>query len=349
DNFKLNLFSDEIYVFTPKGDLITMPSKSTTLDFAYGIHSDIGHRCIGAKVNHKLVPLDYTLKSGDQVEIITSDKQTPKENWYDYVSTAKAKSQIKAFVKEEKKKQANDGKIKLKKEFEELDIEFSNNNINKLMRFLGYVNPSSLFIDAAKDIVGPKEIKSCLIEKETWLRYIPNPFAKSKHGESKKEKEPVEKKSDQDKSIEQPLLSSQVDNIKYKIASCCKPILGDEVIGLIEKNGEISVHKANCSQAVEFMTKYGKKIVKSKWLSGDSLQFLAGISIKGFDRLGMIRDITDVISKQLNINIRSLTLETSGGIFEGVLTVYIQNTNQLKNLMENIKTVNGVESVNRID
>jgi len=145
------------------------------------------------------------------------------------------------------------------------------------------------------------------------------------------------------------LLSSKVDNIKYKIARCCNPILGDEVIGLMEKNGEISVHKANCNQAVEFMTKYGKKIVKSKWLSDDSLQFLAGISIKGFDRLGMIRDITDVISKQLNINIRSLTLETTGGIFEGILTVYIQNTSQLKNLMGNIKTVNGVESVNRID
>ncbi|HNX06307.1 MAG TPA: RelA/SpoT family protein [Bacteroidales bacterium] len=352
DNFKLNLFSDEIYIFTPKGDLITMPSKSTTLDFAYGIHSDIGNRCIGAKVNHKLVPLDYTLKSGDQVEIITSDKQTPKENWYDYVTTAKAKSQIKAFVKETKKKQASDGKLKLKKEFEELKIEFNNNNINKLMSFLEYVNPATLFVDAAKDIVGMKEVKACFFEKETWLRYIPsipNPFAKSKHSESKKEKDAVEKKSQRDKVAEQPLLSSQVDNIKYKIAQCCKPILGDEVIGLIEKNGEISVHKANCNQAVEFMTKYGKKIVKSKWLSGDSLQFLAGISIKGFDRLGMIRDITDVISKQLNINIRSLTLETSGGIFEGILTVYIQNTSQLKNLMENIKTVNGVESVNRID
>ncbi|HNW88655.1 MAG TPA: RelA/SpoT family protein [Bacteroidales bacterium] len=349
ENFKLNLFSDEIYVFTPKGDLITMPGKSTTLDFAYNIHSQLGNNCIGAKVNHKLVPLDYTLKSGDQIEIITSEKQTPKEKWYDYVTTAKAKSAIKAFVKEEKKKQAIEGKAMIKSAFEELKIEFSTANINKFLHYLSYSNPSYLYVDAANNVIGIKEVKSCFFEadKENWFRYFRLPFTKSKHPELKKEI--VEKAPDSDEKDKQPLLGSQVENIKYNIAKCCMPILGDEVIGLIEKNGEISVHQANCAVAVEFMTIYGKKIVKSKWLNNDSLQFLAGISIKGFDRLGMIRDITDVISKQLNINIRSLTLETNSGIFEGVLTVYIQNTNQLKNLIDNIKTVNGVESISRIN
>ncbi|HOY30417.1 MAG TPA: RelA/SpoT family protein [Bacteroidales bacterium] len=349
ENFKLNLFADEIYVFTPKGDLITMPLKATTLDFAYNIHSHIGNTCIGAKVNHRLVPLDYTLKSGDQIEIITSDKQTPKEKWFDYVNTAKAKSHIKAFVKEEKKKLAIEGKNMLKKGFDELKIEFSTANVNKLMQYLEYPNPSNLYIDAANKIIGIKEIKTCFLEtdKENWFRYLRFPFTKSKHPEAKKEV--AEPAPDQDKKSTQPLLSPQVENIQYNIANCCMPIPGDEVIGLIEKNGEITVHQAKCKKAIEFMTLYGKRIVKSKWLNDDSLQFLAGISIKGFDKVGMIRDITDVISKQLNINIRSLTLETNSGIFEGVLTVYIQDTNQLKNLIDNLKMVNGVESINRIN
>lgn len=349
EDFKLNLFSDEIYVFTPKGDLITMPSKSTTLDFAYNIHSDIGNRCIGAKVNHKLVPLDYTLKSGDQVEIITSEKQTPKEKWFDYVTTAKAKSQIKAFVKEEKKKLAADGKNKMKDFFDDLKIDFSTANQNKLMQFLNYSMLTSLFIDTAKNIVGAREVKSCFveIEKENWFHYFRLPFTKSRHGESRKDELP--KEAITDGKIAQPLLGSNVENIKYNIAKCCMPILGDEVIGLIEKSGEISVHRANCPKAVEFMSKYGNKLVKSKWVSNDSLQFLAGISIKGFDKIGMIRDITDVISKQLNINIRSLSLETNSGIFEGVLTVYIQDTNQLKNLIDNLKEVSGIETISRIN
>ncbi len=350
DDFKLNLFSDEIYVFTPKGDLITLPSASTTLDFAYNIHSQIGNNCIGAKVNHKLVPLNHTLKSGDQVEIITSDKQTPKESWFDYVTTAKAKSQIKAFVKEEKKKLAIEGKNMIRKEFEELKIEFNTPNLNKFMHFLDYSNPSNLYIEAAKNTIGIKDIKACFfeVEKDNWFRYLRFPFTKSKHNEPAK-KEAAEKTPAQEDALQQPLLSPQVENIKYNIAKCCMPILGDEVIGLIEKNGEISVHRANCSNAVEFMAKYGNKLVKSKWVNNNSLQFLAGISIKGIDKVGMIRDITNVISRQLNINIRSLTLETNSGIFEGIVTVYIQDTNQLKNLIENLKSVNGVESISRIN
>lgn len=349
EDFKLNLFSDEIYVFTPKGDLITMPAKSTALDFAYNIHSHIGNSCIGAKANHKLVPLDYPLKSGDQIEIITSDKQTPKEKWFDYVTTAKAKSQIKIFVKEEKKKQAIEGKSKLKEAFEENKVEFNTANLNKFMHFLQYTNPSNLYVDAATETIGSKDIKACFLEtdKDNWLRYLRFPFTKSRHSDLKKEI--VEKAPESGEAANHPLLSSQVQNITYNIAKCCRPILGDEVIGLIEKNGEITVHRANCSTAIEFMSKYGNKLVKSKWVNDNSLQFLAGISIKGFDKLGMIRDITNVISRQLNINIRSLTLETNSGIFEGILTVYIQDTEQLKTLIENLKTVDGVESISRIN
>ncbi|MDD4214406.1 MAG: RelA/SpoT family protein, partial [Bacteroidales bacterium] len=348
EDFKLHLFSDEIYVFTPKGDMIILPSKSTALDFAYNIHSQIGNSCIGAKVNLKLVPLNYVLKSGDQVEIITSDKQTPKEQWFEYVTTAKAKSQIKAFVREEKKQMAIEGKIKLKSFFEELHIEFNTSNLNKFMHATGFNVPANLYVEAAKGTITDKDIKECFTkqESENWLRYLRFPFSKSKHTEIKKETTPESSSGNSDSL---PLLNSQVENIRYNIAKCCNPILGDEVIGLIEKSGEITVHRANCVYAVEFMSKYGNKLVKSKWTTDGSPHFLAGITIKGFDRVGMIRDITTQISQQLNINIRSMTLETDSGIFEGHITVYIQNTEQLKTLIETIKKVNGIESINRIN
>jgi GTP diphosphokinase / guanosine-3',5'-bis(diphosphate) 3'-diphosphatase len=349
EDFKLNLFADEIYVFTPKGDLKTLPIKSTALDFAYNIHSQLGNNCIGAKVNHKLVSLDYTLKSGDQIEVITSEKQSPKEEWMDYVTTAKAKSHIKAFIKEERKKLATEGKNRLKEIFEELEIEFSTSNVNKFLHFTNLSSPASLYLETASVSIGPKEVKSCFIEKErdTWFRYLKFPFTRSRHAEIKKEIIPEETGSkEKPKTL---LLGSQVDNINYNMAKCCKPIPGDEVIGLIEMNGKITVHRPNCNIAIEFMSKYGNKLVKTKWTNNESLQFLAGISIKGFDRLGMIRDITNVISKQLNINIRSLTLETNSGIFEGIITIYIHNTEHLKILIDNLKEVNGIESINRIN
>ncbi len=349
EDFKLNLFSDEIYVFTPKGDLITLPMKATTLDFAYSIHSHIGNNCIGAKVNHKLVPLDYSLKSGDQIEVITSEKQTPKEEWFDYVTTAKAKAQIKIYIKEERKKHAAEGKSKLKAMFEEFHIEFSTSNLNKFMHFKKITIPANLYLEMYHGTIGYKDLKSCFIEKESenWFRYLRFPFTKSRHTEIKEEVTP--KESSTNEKPKTLLLESQVDKINYNVASCCNPIPGDDVIGLIEKNGEITVHRTNCEPAVIFMSKYGNKVVKSKWVNNDTIRFLAGITIKGFDRLGMIRDITNIISKDLNINIRSLTLETTSGIFEGILTVYIQNTDQLKTLIDNLKTVNGIERINRIN
>jgi GTP diphosphokinase / guanosine-3',5'-bis(diphosphate) 3'-diphosphatase len=349
EDFKLNLFADEIYVFTPKGDLKTLPVKSTALDFAYNIHSQIGNNCIGAKVNHKLVPLDYTLKSGDQIEVITSEKQTPKEEWMEYVTTAKAKAQIKAYIKEERKKHSIEGKAKLKDIFEELNIEFNTSNVNKFLHFTKLSGPADLYLETANNYIGSKEVSSCFIEKEkdNWFRYLKFPFTKSRHEEIKQEVIPEE--TDAGERPKTLLLGSQVEKINYNIANCCKPIPGDEVIGLIEKNGKITVHRTNCSVAIEFMSKYGNDLVKTKWSNNESLQFLAGINIKGFDRMGMIRDITNVVSKQLHINIRSLTLETNSGIFEGIITVYIHNTEQLKSLIDNLRVVKGIENINRIN
>jgi GTP pyrophosphokinase len=221
--------------------------------------------------------------------------------------------------------------------------------VNKFLHFTNLSSPATLYLETTNGSIGPKEVKSCFIEKErdNWFRYLKFPFTRSRHAEIKKEI--IQEETNSKEKPKTLLLGSQVDNINYIMAACCKPIPGDEVIGLIEKNGKITVHRTNCSHAIEFMSKYGNKLVKTKWSNNESLQFLAGITIKGFDRLGMIRDITNLISKQLNINIRSLTLETNSGIFEGIITVYIHNTEQLKNLIDNLKVVKGIESINRIN
>jgi GTP pyrophosphokinase len=349
DDFKMNLFADEIYVFTPKGELKSLPAKSTVLDFAYSIHTQLGNNCMGAKVNHKLVAMDYTLKSGDQIEVISSEKQYPKEEWTEYVNTAKAKSQIKIYLKEERKKIASEGKAILKSYFEEFAIEFNSSNINRFLYFNNIANSTDLYIETAKANLGIKEVKSCFIEKEKkqWYKIL-NPFSKNKQAVIT-EPQSKQSTSGHQEETQQLLLGSQIEKFNYTIATCCKPIPGDDVIGLLEGNDRIKVHRTNCKQAVEFMSKYGNKLVKAKWRQEQTPQFLAGIKINGFDRMGMIRDITNVISKQLSINIRSLNLETNSGIFDGQITVYIPNAEQLKILMESLRDVKGIEMVNRIN
>jgi GTP pyrophosphokinase len=349
DDFKMNLFSDEIYVFTPKGDLFTLPVKSTALDFAYTIHSHIGNNCIGAKVNHKLVPLNYVLKSGEQIEIITSEKQTPKEEWLNFVITARAKAQIKTFIKEERKKLATEGKIKLKGIFDELKLELNSNNINKLINCAKATSPTALFLAVNDESVGVKEVKSCFFEhheRENWLRYLRIPFLRSRQSET--DAIVVDSKKQPDSADKLLPVESQ-ENIKYKISNCCRPIPGDDVVGLLQADGFIEIHRTNCKNARSLMSKYGNKIVKTKWKSNSNIEFLAGVNIKGYDRIGLMNDITKVISTQLNINIRSVNLETVSGVFDGVITVYIHNTEQLKDLIENLKTIDGLDKITRIN
>jgi len=343
DDFKMNLFSDELFVFSPKGDLFSLPVNSTALDFAYSVHSQIGNNCIGAKSNHKLVPLNYILKSGDQVEIITSDKQSPKEEWLNYVITARAKSHIKDYIKEEKKKFAILGKNKLKEIFDELKIEFSNNNINKLVNLTQVQSPQVLFIDTYNDKVNINSVKGLFFptdEKENWRRYLKIPFLRSKTDDNINK--PASEKNES-------LIPTEKDKIPYKISLCCNPIPGDETVGFINKEGIIEIHRVGCEKAKQLMSMFGNKIIKTNWKSSDNIEFLAGIKIVGIDKLGLMNDISKVISSQLNINIRSLNLESNSGIFEGEITVYIQNTDQLINLIENLKKVDGIEKISRIN
>ena len=351
DDFKLNLFSDEIIVFTPKGELRTLPLGSTSLDFAYSIHSEVGNHCLGAKVNHKLVPLSHVLKSGDQVEIITSAKQTPKTDWLNYVTTARAKGKIKAALKEERKKQAEDGKEILERKLKQFKIDFNPANIQKLVEYFKLAAPLDLYYDVAIGKIGQKELKAYHSEQDKGgiLSYLKNPFGRSRETalpEKAPEPDPIRQ---QLKSKPDTLLiGDNLENLNYTLSPCCNPIPGDDVFGFVTINEGIKIHRNNCPNAVQLMSKYAYRIVKAKWITNKNIAFLSGIRIKGIDEIGLLRNLTNTISSEYNINIRSINIDTTAGTFEGTVMLYIHDTQHLSNLINKLKKLKGVQSVSRI-
>lgn len=350
DDFKLNLFAEEIFVFTPKGEMKTLPVKSTILDFAYSIHSHIGNNCIGAKVNHKLVPINYQLKSGDQIEIITSLKQKPTDEWYDNVVTARAKSRIKFAIKEDQKLYTEDGKILLQNLFTQLNIDFNKINIHALKEHLKIHSSTELFFLSFSKKITVKDIKDCfnIEEKSYWINKF-NPFYKSK----KTSDLPIKSLADEIKGQiknkpETLMLGEKNENLKYSISGCCNPIPGDDVIGLITPNEVIKIHRTNCEDAIQLMSTYGNRIVKAKWKENELITFLTGMKISGIDKRGIVKDISRVISEDLNLNIRSFNLQSSEGIFKGEIMIYVNNTKHLKDLMKKIKQIDGIQNIVRM-
>ncbi len=338
DDFKMNLFSDEIFIFTPKGALRQLPVGATALDFAFDIHSDLGASCIGAKVNHKLVPLSHTLQNGDQVEIITSGKQSPKEDWLSFVITAKAKSKIKSSLKEEKKKIAEDGKEILERKMKSLKIPFTNENLNKITTYFRLHASQDLMYQVAKGLIDISDLKNYLTAE--------------KHLDQKahERSEPTEfiKKLKKDE-IDTLLIGEDLQKIDYKLSSCCNPIPGDDVFGFVTVGEGIKIHRTICPNATKLMSNFGYRIVKAKWNSQKQLAFLTGIKIIGIDEVGLINNLTTVISNDFKVNMRSITVDSHEGIFEGSIMVYVNDTIHLDNLIAKLKLVRGVTDVSRFD
>ena len=350
EDFKLNLFSDEIFVFTPKGELRTLPIGSTALDFAYSIHTKVGDQCLGAKVNHKLVPLSHSLKSGDQIEIITSVKQKPKPDWLNYVTTARAKGKIKVALKEERKKIAEDGKEKLDRKLKQLKIDNNAENIQKLVNFFKLQAPIDLYYEFAIDKLDIKDLKNYLSEQERGgiLSYLKNPFSKGAKSPTL-EREGVD--PIRQKLKEKPdtlLIGDGMEALDYTLSPCCNPIPGDDVFGFVTINEGIKIHRNNCPNAVQLMSKFAYRIVKAKWYTGKSIAFLSGIKIRGIDDMGILNDITSLISSEYNLNIRSINIDSNAGTFEGTVMLYINDTQHLNNLIGKIKKIKGVRQVSRI-
>jgi guanosine-3',5'-bis(diphosphate) 3'-pyrophosphohydrolase len=341
DDFKMNLFSDEIFIFTPKGALIQLPLNATALDFAFEIHTDVGASCIGAKVNHKLVPLSYKLQNGDQVEVITSSKQVPKEDWLSFVVTAKAKAKIKSALKEEKRKVAEDGKEILERKLKSLKITYNSENIHKLSYYFKLPSTQDLFFNIAKGIIDMKDLKEYQLSEKV----VEN------KPQDKIDSEQLQGllRNIKAKDTDMLLIGEDMQKIDYKLANCCNPIPGDDVFGFVTVSDGIKIHRTNCPNAAKLMANYGYRIVKARWTNQQELAFLTGLRIVGIDDVGLINKLTTVISHDFKVNMRSITVDSDNGIFEGSIMVYVNDTQHLDNLIKRLKTVNGVTDVTRFD
>jgi GTP pyrophosphokinase len=341
-DFKMSFLAEEIYVYTPKGDVKMMPIGSTALDFAFSIHSAIGEQCIGAKVNHKLVPISHKLRSGDQVEIITSSKQHPTEDWLNFVVTAKAKSKIKDSLKDEKRKIADEGKYMVQKKLENFGAAYNQHNIDTLTAFYKLNSSLDLYYQAAIKNIDLKELKEFQLLGD---RLEPPKPAKL----------PVEIKPEsnlspaQRKDTELIIFGESSDKIVYTLANCCKPIPGDDVFGFVTTGKGLTIHRTNCPNATRLLSSYGHRVVKTKWAKNKEISFLTGIRIVGIDDVGVINMITNLISGELKININALTVEAREGLFEGSIKVYVHDKEELDDAVRRLKQLSGIHSVDRFD
>jgi GTP diphosphokinase / guanosine-3',5'-bis(diphosphate) 3'-diphosphatase len=339
EDFKLNLFADEIFVFTPRGELKTLPVNSTALDFAFEIHSDIGNRCIGAKLNHKLVPISHRLHSGDQVEILTSAKQHPKEDWLNFVVTAKAKSKIKASLKEEKKDRADEGKEKLARKLKQLKVNMDTFNLNDLLVYFKTPSAVDLYYKIAIDFIDIKSLKEFFAGS-----------AKSKRVRPKKEAPTLEEIVRHARGKAGMLvIGENLEKIDYNLSPCCNPIPGDDVFGFVTVNEGIKIHRVTCPNAIQLMSKHAYRIVKAKWTSQKELAFLAGIHMTGVDDVGVVSSIAKVISSELKVNMRSISIDSKEGLFEGTIMLFVHDTGHLMKLIKKLEKIQGILKVTRFD
>ena len=342
-DFKTSFLAEEIYVYTPKGEVKMLPINSSALDFAFYIHTAIGSKCIGAKVNHKLVPISLKLRSGDQIEIITSNKQKPTEDWLSSVVTAKARNSIKDALREEKKIIAEEGKYTLQRKLEGIGALYNTYNIDQVMYYYKLSSQLDLLFKIATKTIDLKELKlfqviGDKIEAPKPVNLSPeinleNPAMKAA---SKKDSELI-------------IFGESSDKIKYTLGKCCNPIPGDDVFGFVSTGKGLIIHRNNCPNATQLLANYGHRVVKTKWAKNKEISFLTGLSIIGLDDVGVVNKITHIISGELKINIAALTIESSEGLFKGTIKVYVHDKDELEELVERIKSLSGIQQVMRFD
>ena len=342
DDFKGNLYNEEIFVFTPNGDLITLPINSTVLDFAFSIHSELGSKCTGAKIDDKLVPINCKLKSGDQVNVITSSIQKPSEDWLNKVVTSKAKSAIKNNINRQRKNLSSQGKDLIKRKFKQLKLEFDG-NISKVSSYFQYKSIIEFYYDIAKGSFNLKRIRE-------YIDHLKKVKDKSKSSiieiDLDKSKSNRNTQSQNNKLIE---FDGKKENIEYSLSKCCKPIPGDDIYGFVTVNEGIKVHRTNCKNSPELLSKYGYRIIKANWYSESRIELITSLSIDGTDRLGVIDDITKIISSQLRVNMKSINVDLNEGIFDGKIDLFVSDTLQLSKLIKKLRMVPNVNNVERID
>lgn len=351
DTIKLNLFASEIFVFTPKGDIKTMPQNATALDFAFSLHTDIGSHCIGAKVNHKLVPLSHKLQSGDQVEVLTSKSQRVQPEWENYATTARARAKIASILRKESKAYQKQGEAIVAEFLKNENIRMDDSALDKLTQLHKFHTHDELFAaigckkvvmgDADKNVFKAKQGKS-------WKKYLPFSFSSK---EEKEDTEQPKKKGSTEKINTKQILKLTEETISkdYIMAECCHPIPGDDVLGYIDEENRVIIHKRQCPVATRLKSSYGNRIIATQWDTHKELSFVVTIYLKGIDCVGLLNEVTQVISRQLNVNIRKLTIETIDGIFEGTIQLYVHDVDDVRTICNNLKQIQNIKQVVRIE
>jgi len=351
DDFKLNLYASEINLFTPKGDMVSLPQGSTVIDLAYEIHTDLGNKCIGAKINFKLVPISHVLENGDQVEILTSEKQTPKLEWLKFATTAKARSKIKDAFKLEKKKHIDKGKEMVEDALKEVKAPITANNLKKIIAHFNLNNKDQLYSEVGMGFLELDNLDEILGKKSPnkLVKYWNITFSRKKKEETVENEIEAETPKklqiiDKRKTF---LLKEAQDNVNFSLAKCCNPIPGDKVIGYLSTDDHVIIHKTGCKEVEKFLSSHGNRIISAEWTKFKKQSYLTRLRLEGFDRLGMVNEVTNVISKQHSINMRSVQFDTHEGIFEGDLFLYIHNSDDLHHLISRLEKIKGIDRVSR--
>ncbi|MCM4171330.1 bifunctional (p)ppGpp synthetase/guanosine-3',5'-bis(diphosphate) 3'-pyrophosphohydrolase [Arenibacter sp. TNZ] len=342
EEFKLNLYSKEIFVFTPKGELKSLPKGATPLDFAFNIHTEVGMHTRGAKVNGKLVPLNTTLNSGDQVDILTSDTASPSQSWLDYATTARARAKIKSSLREEKKSTAMDGKEILRRKLKSQKITLNEDTINKLVIFFKLKTSLDLFYRVGIGVIDNQMLKDFAASySNAFISFFKNRIRRNPVPEDIHREEITTK-------FDTLVFGKEEDKLEYKLSQCCNPIPGDEVFGFVSVNDGIKVHKKNCPNAISLQSNYAYRIISAKWIDSSQEEFTVEIMLTGIDNLGLISEITEVISGNLHVNMRNINFGNDGGTFSGKITLVVKNNAILKKVIDNLKRINGIDKVSRI-
>ena len=342
EEFKLNLYSKEIFVFTPKGELKSLPKGATPLDFAFSIHTQIGSKTRGAKVNGKLVPLNTPLHSGDQVDVITSENAKPTQNWLNYATTARARSKIKTALKEAKKAIAEEGKEILRRKLKSQKITLNEDTVNKLVTFFKLKTSLDLYYRVGSGIIDNAKLKDFAASyNNSFISFFKNKIRRN----------PIPEDIDKEElssNLDTLVFGKDEEKLPYKLSPCCNAIPGDEVFGFISINDGIKVHKKNCPNAISLQSNYAYRIIAANWIDASQEEFSAEIALNGLDNLGLVSNITKVISNQMNVNMRAINFNTDGGTFSGKIKVVVKNNDTLKKLIGNLKHINGIDKVSRL-
>ncbi len=340
DNIKLNLYSKEVFVFTPKGEIKILPVNSTALDFAFSVHSDLGMKCLGAKVNGKLVPISYVLQNGDQIDILSSQNQRPKADWLDFVITSKAKSKIKGYLNSEKTNLVQEGREIMQRKFRHAKLNYNDDEINKMQKFFNFKTSQELFLKFQDGSIDAGDIRK-YVESKSVLNNFLSRFKKNPNKNNEFEETP-------ETNLDMIVFGKDEEKLNYTFAKCCTVIPGDKIFGFITISDGIKVHNDNCPNAINLRAQYDYRVMPAKWVNAESFKNRVKIQIEGLDRLGMINDITQVISTSMHMDMKSMSIASNNGIFTGTINLEVNNKNQLEETFKKLNTISGVSKVTRL-